>query len=464
MPRTRLLDSRGSHHALTRSSPEKSAGWACLTYRRRNVGCDSSGRMGHGRVMDRRSFLRTAGVVGSGLVAGGAASGCSSSRQRARRQKDTTSSSVLKPGPPDWQTLAGSLRGTLLQPGDAGYPQLGTCTTRCTRRTRRPLRNVRRQATSNGASPSPGTTTCSWRLARVATATAATQRVPAWSSTSHTAGHFDKTWDRRWARDSHSGGRRHVVQCLQPARLAGSAPARRIVPHGRYCRPRSRRGNRCLLSAYGLTCDQMTSVEIVTADGVIRRCGPGRDEDLYWASRGGGGGNFGIVTSFAFQVHPIPESITLFTLEWPWAAAASVLDSWLRWIPSTPDELWANCQLYSSGSVGSGLVKVTGVFAGPVQACSAALRPLTAAVGQAATYQFVGPEEYLTATMIEAGCEGDSLAQCAAPVQSPFVAKSSYVGGPFRNNPSTGSCPPCRACRPRCRERAEASCSTVTAG
>ena len=121
--------------------------------------------------------------------------------------------------------------------------------------------------------------------------------------------------------------------------------------------------------AYGLTCDQMTSVEIVTADGVVRRCGPGQDEDLYWASRGGGGGNFGIVTSFGFQVHPIPEAITLFTLEWPWGSAASVLDSWLRWIPSTPKELWANCQLYGGGNAGNGLVKVTGVFVGTVQAC-----------------------------------------------------------------------------------------------
>ncbi len=190
--------------------------------------------------------------------------------------------------------------------------------------------------------------------------------------------------------------------------------------------------------AYGLTCDQMTSVEIVTADGVVRRCGPGQDEDLYWASRGGGGGNFGIVTSFGFQVHPIPEAITLFTLEWPWGGAASVLDSWLRWIPSTPEQLWANCQLYGSGNAGSGLVKVTGVFVGTVQACSAALRPLPAAVGQAPTYQFVGPEDYLTATMIEAGCEGASFAQCAAPVQSPFVAKSSYVGGPLPQQAVSG--------------------------
>jgi hypothetical protein len=183
--------------------------------------------------------------------------------------------------------------------------------------------------------------------------------------------------------------------------------------------------------AYGLTCDQTTSVEIVTADGVVRRSTPGHDADLYWACRGGGGGNFGVVTSFGFRTHPIPSAITLFTLEWPWGAAGSVLDSWLRWIPSAPDALWANCQLFSSGEVGSGLVKVTGVFVGSVAACTAALNPLTTAVGDATSYRFVGPEDYLTATMIEAGCEGKPVAQCAAPAQSPFVAKSSYIGDPL---------------------------------
>ena len=179
------------------------------------------------------------------------------------------------------------------------------------------------------------------------------------------------------------------------------------------------------------------SVEMVTADGVLRQCEPTQNEDLYWACRGGGGGNFGVVTSFGFSAHPIPPAITLFTLEWPWEAADSVLDAWIRWIPSTPDELRANCQLFASGTVGSGLVKVTGVFIGSVSVCTSALSPLTTAVAAGTTYRFVGPENYPTATMIEAGCEGMPVAQRAAPAQSPFVAKSSYVGGPLPESPVT---------------------------
>ena len=127
--------------------------------------------------------------------------------------------------------------------------------------------------------------------------------------------------------------------------------------------------------AYGLTCDQLQTVEVITADGVLHRCGPADDEDLYWACRGGGGGNFGVVTSFGFRTHPIPEAITLFTLEWPWGAAGDVLQAWLRSIPSAPDELWANCQLYSSGAVGGGLVKVTGVFVGSGERLQRRLEP-----------------------------------------------------------------------------------------
>ena len=124
----------------------------------------------------------------------------------------------------------------------------------------------------------------------------------------------------------------------------------------------------------GLRADLRSAARRSSRDGGRRpgtRADRDNDADLYWACRGGGGGNFGVVTSFGFRTHPIPTAITLFTLEWPWGAAGDVLNAWLGCIPSAPDELWANCQLYSSGTVGSGLVKVTGVFVGSVSACTA---------------------------------------------------------------------------------------------
>jgi hypothetical protein len=190
--------------------------------------------------------------------------------------------------------------------------------------------------------------------------------------------------------------------------------------------------------AYGMTCDNVAGVQIVTADGVLHQASPSSDSDLYWACRGGGGGNFGVVTSFTFTVHPIP-SVTLFTLEWPWSLAGVVLASWLPFITEAPDELWSNCQLYAGGAA----AKVTGVYAGSTAACASALNPLLTAIGAAPSFRFVGPEDYLRAVMIEAGCENLSVTACHLPGRNPggtlsrssFVAKSSYINAPL---PSSG--------------------------
>jgi FAD binding domain/Berberine and berberine like len=388
--------------------------------------------------MDRRSFLRGAAAVGSTVVAGGVAAGCSGGQPERSGAHGTSTSTSAKSdhgGPPNWHELAASLAGTLLLPGQSGYLAAG-------------------QLYNALYAPNPAAIAqceSSSDVQRCLAFARANDVEVAVRSGGHSYGGY-----------SSGPGLVIDVSRLQgvsmEATIAGSAAGQGIVTVGAgtelidvYSDLAAQGlllpGGSCptvgiaglalgggigvFARSYGLTCDQMAMVDIVTADGVLHRCGPGQDEDLYWACRGGGGGNFGVVTSFDFRVSPIPAAITLFTLEWPWGAAATVLDAWIRWIPAAPPELWANCQLYSSGVAGSGSVKVTGVFAGTVAGCSAALGPLTAAVGQATTYQFVGPEEYMTATMIEAGCEGKPVAQCATPVQSPFAAKSSYVGGPI---------------------------------
>jgi hypothetical protein len=184
---------------------------------------------------------------------------------------------------------------------------------------------------------------------------------------------------------------------------------------------------------YGLTCDNLKAVEMVMADGSILRSDSGSHDDLLWASQGGGGGNYGIVTSFEFGVHPMP-GLALFTLDWPWAAAADVLGAWQSWVSNAPDEIWSNCQLLSAGSTGQ-KARVTGVCVGTTSQLSSLLQPLQQSVNATPTYQFVGPEPYLTAMLIEAGCEGLTVPQCHLPEQNPmgtlsrstFAAKSAYV-------------------------------------
>ncbi len=183
---------------------------------------------------------------------------------------------------------------------------------------------------------------------------------------------------------------------------------------------------------YGLTCDAIESVQIITADGRVLRADASHDEDLYWACRGGGGGNFGVVTSFTFRATPIPE-LALFTLDWPGAAAAEVLGAWLAWQHAGPDELWSNCQLLSTGSGRE--ARTAGMFVGAASTLGSLVDTLVDAVGTQPSYRFVGPEQYLHAMLVEAGCESLDVAQCHLTTQNPAgtleraasVAASAYI-------------------------------------
>ena len=96
--------------------------------------------------------------------------------------------------------------------------------------------------------------------------------------------------------------------------------------------------------AYGLTCDSLTGAEVVTADGTIRQVGADQDADLFWALRGGGGGNFGVVTSLSYRTHPAVECAYAF-LTWNWSQARDVIRAWQQWAPSAPDAMWADLHL-----------------------------------------------------------------------------------------------------------------------
>jgi hypothetical protein len=188
---------------------------------------------------------------------------------------------------------------------------------------------------------------------------------------------------------------------------------------------------------FGLTSDNIRSVTIVTSDARIITADEQTNSDLYWASRGGGGGNFGVVTSFEFDVHAMPE-VTLFTLQYPWAAASTMLSAWGQWIDTAPDELWSNCQLLSQGTYGY-LPQIAGVYCGSSNELSSVLAPLKAMIGTAPTYFFNGSNSYLSAMEIEAGCSGLSIAACHLTTQNPmghlsreaYSAKSSYVDAPM---------------------------------
>ena len=113
--------------------------------------------------------------------------------------------------------------------------------------------------------------------------------------------------------------------------------------------------------AWGLASDNLVAVQIVTADGKVLVADSSHHSDLYWACRGGGGGNFGIVTQLTFRTHAVTQG-SYFIASWPWAQVEQVLASFLHWAPAAPDALGSLCRL--AAGPGGPTVQVFGQYLG----------------------------------------------------------------------------------------------------
>lgn len=97
-------------------------------------------------------------------------------------------------------------------------------------------------------------------------------------------------------------------------------------------------GSGWLERKYGLTCDNLLSAEVVTADGGVVRASKEENEDLFWGLRGGGG-NFGVVTSFEYRLHPVGPIVLGGMLLHPFEKAGELLRFWRDYLENAPDEL-----------------------------------------------------------------------------------------------------------------------------
>jgi len=172
--------------------------------------------------------------------------------------------------------------------------------------------------------------------------------------------------------------------------------------------------------AWGLASDNLVSLQVVTADGSILTADASRHSDLFWACRGGGGGNFGIVTSLVFRTHSVSQG-SYFVATWPWSQAAQVVESFLGWAPAAPDGLGSLCRL-STGPAGPA-VQVFGQFLGS----ETGLRTALATLGPPAQKLDIGSSSWLDLVRRWAGCLGHTLPSCSAPGHQAFVGASDYL-------------------------------------
>jgi hypothetical protein len=134
---------------------------------------------------------------------------------------------------------------------------------------------------------------------------------------------------------------------------------------------------------YGLTVDSLLSARIVCADGSVRTASPTSEPDLFWALRGGGG-NFGIVTSFEFRAHPLGPIVAFAGVFYPVADAATVLPRWRDYCMNVPDEVTSVAVAITMPADphlpppihNQGCLVIGGVYVGPPEEGMKVMQPL----------------------------------------------------------------------------------------
>jgi len=177
-------------------------------------------------------------------------------------------------------------------------------------------------------------------------------------------------------------------------------------------------GHGVVSRAYGLTCDSLTRATLVTADGKQITADADHHKDLFWALRGAGNGNFGVVTELHFRTHPAPQAVTAY-LSWPWSRAAAVVKAWQEWGPGQPDEIWSSLHLANTAG-GSPRISVAAFSLGTYGELQNAVDRLAARVGASASSVSLRRRSYEEAMEIYAGCASFSTdAQCHLPGTTP---------------------------------------------
>lgn len=181
-----------------------------------------------------------------------------------------------------------------------------------------------------------------------------------------------------------------------------------------------------LARPFGLTCDNLLSIDLVDPQGRQIHADTRQNADLFWANRGGGGGSFGVATAFRFQLRRL-TSVLVFRIEWTGLDAphaAAVLKDWQAWLQQAPSSIDATflIQRHPNGGVD---LRCSGQSTGSRSQLQSALRPLSHAP-QIRSMSFFSAVNYF------AGGNGGWTYTSA-----PMKGKSDYVVSPLTDDGAT---------------------------
>jgi FAD/FMN-containing dehydrogenase len=362
--------------------------------------------------MDRRALLTTAVALTAAACTGKGSNEATAAPPGTRTPTRTAGTSAAAAASVDWAALARGLDGTLVRPDDAAYP------------TARQLYNTR----FDSLKPAAVAYVAGESDIKECLAYARAHRTPV---SIRNGGHSYAGWS--------SGNGRLVIDmsCLNRVSADGSigAGAKLIDVYNGLARHNLTipagscptvgvsgltlgGGHGVTSRAYGLTCDSLTSATIVTADGKQLTASATENKDLFWALRGAGNGNFGVVTRLRFRTHPTTPTVTAY-LTWPWSKAAAVIAAWQQWGPSQPDEIWSSIHLAAGPGGVTPTLSVAAFTLGSEGDLRNALDRLADTAGSPTRSVSVRRRTYRDAMLGYANCSTLTQAQCHLPGATP---------------------------------------------
>ncbi|MFW6639892.1 FAD-binding protein [Nocardiopsis algeriensis] len=163
----------------------------------------------------------------------------------------------------------------------------------------------------------------------------------------------------------------------------------------------------------GVAPDNLRAARVVLADGSVVTCDDDRHPDLFWAIRGGGGGNFGIITEYTLEHVPVSR-MSRFRLVWPWDSAVEVALGFQEWLPDLSRDIAADLlAVLPDAAPGSPpLLQLVGTSLGESRALEASLDRLVALTGTEPSERTAADLPYQEAMMAVWGCADKTVQQC----------------------------------------------------